>query len=288
MLSEDEKILMYTAGLFDGEGCVMIQRKRNTFWLHVRVTSTDQPIVNWMYAHFGGSVGVQSPNKNVKNCRPCWYWDIQSKAASTFLARIEPMLVIKREQAKLALEFQSRLGGRGVNQLEPEEVVIRETYKRRLVELKIGSAPETREGLYDPAYVAGLLDGEGTILIYRSGVHYQLSARIVNTDLGSLERMKSLFGGSIGSKCEKRSVRTRPCWTWNVQGPAAAEVLVNVYPFLLVKKEQARVALEYMDLRRKAKTGGSLIEEKAQIGEEYKQKLSMLNRRLSTAVPARP
>lgn len=288
MLSTEEKVLAYTAGLFDGKGCILIQRVKNTFSLHVRVTSTDRPIVDWMHDHFGGCVGIQAPNRNIKNCRPCWYWNIQSKAASLFLARIEPLLVIKREQAKLALEFQSRLGSPGVNRIEPEEITIRETYKRRLAELKIGAAPETREGLYDPAYVAGLLDGEGTILIYKSRTYFQLSVRVVNTDLGSLERMKSLFGGNIGSKREKKSIRTRPCWTWDIQGPAAAEVLVNIYPFLIVKREQARVALEFMDRCREARAQEFLPEEKVRIGTEYKQRLSTLNRRLCVTDLARP
>ncbi|MGI0149765.1 MAG: hypothetical protein ACREDF_09585 [Thermoplasmata archaeon] len=281
-------MLAYSAGLFDGEGCVLIQRTQgSTFSLHVRVTSTDYAVVEWMKKNFYGFVGIQPPNRNVKNCRPCWYWNIQSRAASVFLAKITPFLVIKKEQADLAIEFQSRIGAPGVNRLTPEEITTRETYKRRLVELKLGCSAETKTGLFDPPYVSGLLDGEGTILVYKTNGCYQLSVRIVNTDLPVLERMKSLFGGNIGSKIEKVSKRTRPCWTWDIQGPRAAELLVELYPHLLVKREQARLAMEFQDRKRALQKEGALKEEKMKLGEEYKLKISALNRRPSASVLAR-
>lgn len=281
-------MLAYAAGLFDGEGSITIQRSNNTFSLVVRVTSTDRPIVDFLLLHFGGWIGVQTPNKNVKNCRPCWFWGIQSKAASLFLARIAPFLVIKKSQADLAAEFQARIGARGVNRLTPEEVTTRETYKRRLVELKLGCSAETTAGLFDPPYVAGLLDGEGTILIYKVVDYYQLSVRIVNTDLKVLESLKSLFGGCISGKCEKISKRTRPCWTWEIQGPKAAELLVELYPYVLVKRDQTRLALEFQSHKCLLKKEGSSKEVNIRLGEDYKLKISQANRRLSAATQAQP
>lgn len=288
MDSKRDTTLAYAAGLFDGEGSITIQRKVNTFCIIVRVTSTDRAIIDFLNRNFGGWVGVQTPNKKVEKCRPCWYWGIQSKAASLFLARISPFLVIKKSQADLALEFQSRLGAVGVNRLTSEEITTRETYKRRLVELKLGCSAETTTGLFDPPYVAGLLDGEGTILIYKVRDYYQLSVRITNTDLRVLESLKNLFGGDIGSKCEKISKRTRPCWTWQIQGQKSAELLVELYPYVLVKRDQTRLALEFQTHKMLLKREGALKEEHVRLGEDYKLKISQANRRLSAATPAQP
>lgn len=284
MDSKRDTTLAYAAGLFDGEGSITIQRKANTFCLIVRVTSTDRAIVDFLNRNFGGWIGVQPANKHVKICRPCWYWGVQSKAASVFLARIAPFLVIKKAQADLAIEFQSRIGARGVNRLMPEEITTRETYKRRLVELKLGCSAETTAGLFDPPYVAGLLDGEGTILIYKVRDYYQLSVRITNTDLKVLESLKNLFGGDIGSKCEKVSKRTRSCWTWQIQGQKSAELLVELYPYLLVKREQARLALEFQTHKQLLKREDALKEEHVRLGEDYKEKISKENRRVKTTV----
>ena len=285
MDSKRDTMLAYAAGLFDGEGCIIIQRTQgNTFSLHVRVTTTDLVIAKWLNEKFGGCLGIQPANKHVKNCRPCWYWNIQSKAASLFLVRIAPFLVIKKAQADLAIEFQSRIGVRGVNRLTPEEITTRETYKRRLVELKLGCSAETTTGLFDPPYVAGLLDGEGTILIYRVKDYYQLSVRITNTDLKVLESLKNLFGGDIGSKCEKVSKRTRPCWTWQIQGPKSAELLIELYPYMLVKREQARLALEFQTHKQLLMREGAPKEVRVRLGEDYKEKISKENRRVKTTV----
>lgn len=284
MRSNENTTEAYAAGIFDGEGCVMISRQRNTFFLSVRVTSTDRPILDWLLNNFGGLVNVQTPNKHVKTCRPCWYWAIHSRSASIFLSRIAPFSVIKKDQIELALEFQSRIGPRGVNRLEDSEITTRETYKRRLSELKLGVAPETREGLFDPAYVAGLIDGEGTILIYRVGDYYQLSVRVTNTDIGTLERMKSLFGGDIGTKKELVSKRTRPCWTWQIQGPKAAELLVELFPYFIIKRAQVQLALEFQTKKHALQQEGVVKAELVQLGEEYKMKISQENRRVKTTV----
>jgi hypothetical protein len=283
----DKETLAYAAGFFDGEGCIVIRRTRgNTFWTSVRITSTDLPIIEWMRKNFGGATGVQPPNKNAKVCRPCWFWGMGSKSATEFLKKIAPLLVIKRQQADLAIEFQSRIEAPGVNRLTPEEIAIRETYKRRLVELKLGCQAETREGLFDAPYIAGLLDGEGTILIFKVPGSFHLRVSVVNTDLPVLERMKGLFGGAICQKLEKISIRTRPCWQWEIQGPKAAELLVELFPHLIIKKEQAKLALEFQSRKAAMKASKSSKEEMSNLGKEYKGKISGLNRRTFTAALA--
>ena len=132
----DEKVLAYAAGLFDGEGSVIIAKSKNTYWLQSRVTNTDLRLLDFMKKHFGGFVcrqGKAGPNSGPRRTRECWYWAITSNNASAFLVMILPYLLAKGEQAEIAIEFQKRLSGtHGAHHIPAEELKVRESYKQRI------------------------------------------------------------------------------------------------------------------------------------------------------------
>ena len=98
----------WIAGFFDGEGCINIGRQfpgnRATprFILNVRVSNTAQPSVEVFQKVFGGRV-YRLARKSWHSI--CFQWYIYGEAAAQFLRIIYPYLVVKREQAELALEF---------------------------------------------------------------------------------------------------------------------------------------------------------------------------------------
>lgn len=128
----------YAAGLFDGEGCILISRNPSgSYWLQVRVTNTNRDVLEWFKARFGGCIGVQGAARGHKRARPCWYWSQYSNGAAAFLVEVMPHLIIKRKQAKVAIQFQDRVRGTvGTNHLSDEEKSIRENFKRTLSEMK--------------------------------------------------------------------------------------------------------------------------------------------------------
>ncbi len=133
-----EQEAAYAAGLFDGEGCILISKNsKGSYWLQTRVTNTNRDILEWLKARFGGCIGVQGPAKGHKRVRPCWYWSQYSNGGAAFLVEVMPHLIIKRKQAKVALQFQDRIRGTvGVNRLSDEEKLIRENFKMTLSEMK--------------------------------------------------------------------------------------------------------------------------------------------------------
>jgi hypothetical protein len=135
-LNENE--IAYAAGLFDGEGCILICRNSaGSYWLQTRVTNTNRDILEWMKHRFGGGIGTQGAAKGHKRVKPCWYWIASGNGAAAFLVHVFPHLIIKRAQARVAMQFQDRLRGtRGVNHLPLEEVEIRENFKRTLSAMK--------------------------------------------------------------------------------------------------------------------------------------------------------
>lgn len=99
------------------------------------------------------------------------------------------------------------------------------------------------------AWLAGFLDGEGCIGIYRHKTNtsrgYQLRVSVVNTDLASLLKFKIAFGGPIWKADRKGSLGKKVCWEWQVTGKAAELALQQLFPYLRTKGRQARIALRF-------------------------------------------
>jgi hypothetical protein len=135
MISETDKAC--AAGWLDGEGCVYIgsQLKTNSnqpyYRLTVSVVNTDKRIMNWFQERWGGYIVRQQRGR--KHIVYRWYRE-QIKAGY-FLRDILPYLIIKREQAELALAF---LDHQEETKYSRNDVAaeIRELYKQGLHTLK--------------------------------------------------------------------------------------------------------------------------------------------------------
>ncbi len=108
-----ESDILYTAGIFDGEGTIAINRNKSAgggprWWLLASVANTDMRLHNWLQQTFGGHIRVNS-RKNP--ARPCYHWTLTSRQAADFLRLLRPFLKIKGEQADIGLEFQSLVQG---------------------------------------------------------------------------------------------------------------------------------------------------------------------------------
>lgn len=60
--------------------------------------------------------------------------------------------------------------------------------------------------------------------------------------------MQETWGGSL-TKTRTASARWEEAWTWTLSGRAAANFLTEIAPYLLVKQEQAGVAMELEALK---------------------------------------
>jgi hypothetical protein len=119
-----ERELGYVAATIDCEGYIAIsktkQRRngRTGHWgLRVTVTNSDLRLANWLTETVGGrpygpyqnKVKGSDPNRPDYG-RPWWSWEIRSRAAAEMLQDILPLMVIKRDQAEVAIQFARTLG----------------------------------------------------------------------------------------------------------------------------------------------------------------------------------
>jgi len=106
-----EKNWSYLAGLFDGEGCISICPRKdkhgdNAFIFCIQITNTNTTLMKWLIEHFGGVYYSQDGKSRKPNWKPSYRWRVKGRAnEEEFLLGVLPYLVIKKEQAKLALEF---------------------------------------------------------------------------------------------------------------------------------------------------------------------------------------
>ena len=130
--------LAYSAGLFDGEGCITIANKihkrqlsngivkvHKYHELRVDFVNTNEWVCRQFQFSFGGSLYC---HKYKKPRQPCWQCCLVAKQAMAFLEAVLPYLKIKKPQAEIGINFERRklLYGRGSKRLTEKERVMRE------------------------------------------------------------------------------------------------------------------------------------------------------------------
>lgn len=105
-----EKNWSYLAGLFDGEGCISICTNNTHtgtgYVFCIQITNTNQKLMKWLIEHFGGVYYSQDGTSRPAHWKPSFRWRVKGrKNEEEFLLGVLPYLVVKREQALLALEF---------------------------------------------------------------------------------------------------------------------------------------------------------------------------------------
>lgn len=164
------KTLAYAAWFLDGEGTIVVTRRRNRnkykknsflYSILVWIYQKDWEIMDWLVWNFWWTIYLKEKWKKSE----VYEWMTTHKKAEEFLKKITPFLKYKRPQAELALKFQERINqsntsNRDVNwkvlPLWERELEIRnkmyeeikkmkhEFKKSKIYELKNGAAVTTK------------------------------------------------------------------------------------------------------------------------------------------------
>lgn len=132
-------------------------------------------------------------------------------------------------------------------------------------------------------YLAGLLDGEGCISITKikgktqgngqKSPRYRLRVSITQKNKGFLEFLKTIFGGFVTRKANLSNCHHLMWWD-----NRAAWILGCTMQHLILKEEQARVGLEFVEYKYNSVKRGrkGLSEEDLKERERFKQLLHAL------------
>lgn len=107
---------------------------------------------------------------------------------------------------------------------------------------------------------AGVVDGEGCIGVYHSGgTRYRLILSVYNTDPRMILKLQEILGGMIHSRHAKEGCRTM--FDWTIRDQQARQVLEILLPFLVVKKEQAMLGMEFCSINKTVRGAGIAVPE---------------------------
>lgn len=107
--------IRYVAGLFDGEGYVRINEWQKPNSPHIRfnvfvgINMTYRPLIEMLQQQFGGGFNVNRHDLRNPKQRACFAWNLGSSTAANFLREILPYLIVKREEAEIALLLQANI-----------------------------------------------------------------------------------------------------------------------------------------------------------------------------------
>lgn len=147
---------IYFAGFFDGEGSILIYTRKSPMTngaltpgqnLRITITNTHEGVIRWVHATFGGNVWTYRRMPPGPRRSRAWKWTAGSTLAVHILRAMLPYLIVKREQAEVALAFQEHVSGylqqsygkgvrRGRPRMPQDVLQLRHAMAARLQELR--------------------------------------------------------------------------------------------------------------------------------------------------------
>lgn len=128
--------------------------------------------------------------------------------------------------------------------------------RSQIAERIIGTAgPEIQLSDVQSAWLAALLDGEGSIGLWRirrtankSGWVYRAGMEICNTNREILEAVRSVVGGWVNiGDVRKTNPRHKPAFKALLSQRAVLPVLRAVAPYLIIKRRQAEIVMLFRE-----------------------------------------
>ncbi|MGL4449699.1 MAG: LAGLIDADG family homing endonuclease [Sarcina sp.] len=98
----------------------------------------------------------------------------------------------------------------------------------------------------DAAYIAGIIDGEGSILLTKlsQNTHRAPVVSVPSTTIELLEYLKKTIGfGKIIRKTNYNKAKHKDCYTYILERNGAIELLKEISPYLIIKSKKKRADL---------------------------------------------
>jgi len=109
----------------------------------------------------------------------------------------------------------------------------------------------------DLAYLAGIFDGEGSIVIHKNkpikrmvNPTYVIEANVYNTNEWIIRQFHFSFGGGV--HLQKRQMPSThsgkcPIWVWQISANKALPFLKTLLPYLKLKRGQVEIAIKFQE-----------------------------------------
>jgi len=136
----------------------------------------------------------------------------------------------------------------------------------------------------EAAYVAAFIDGEGTISIRKykrksiaGGMRYNSVVEMSNTHVGVMQYLRGLIGPARYYIYKKQRDNQKTCYRFIIPSNVQRWLLETIIPYLVIKKRQAEIAIEFLSLLGKKEYGKE--DENLEKREKFYQEIHDLNHR---------
>ena len=93
------------------------------------------------------------------------------------------------------------------------------------------------------AYCAGIIDGEGAVVMRIRGRAIDYTLQVMMIDKEPLLELQKLYKGNI-NKYQSRNPKHSDTYRWAIWGNQARKALEEMLPFLKIKKKKAELLIE--------------------------------------------
>jgi hypothetical protein len=138
----------------------------------------------------------------------------------------------------------------------------------------------------DFAYLAAMIDGEGSISLYRHRQYkrndwqYRPRVLVVNTHRGLVDSLQQRFGGS--ALLQARRPHTKHLYMWRVIGMEDIQrILTGCMPYMIVKRDRASLLLAFVEERLSHRVGRVWNGRYSDIELQIHKQIAVLNARTS-------
>jgi hypothetical protein len=110
----------------------------------------------------------------------------------------------------------------------------------------------TKWKIEEISYLAGIIDGEGSIVIeiqsqserhQRKIDYYSLRVLVINTSKKLMNWLEKTFGGNVTTR--KKIPGRKTCYKWNIFSHNAAELLAACEPYMIIKRDHVPIFKEF-------------------------------------------
>lgn len=112
----------------------------------------------------------------------------------------------------------------------------------------------------DLAYIAGVIDSDGSIIInksyskkgYKKGYKLSLRLAVGSTSEKIIDWLKQMVGGC--SYIDTRLPPRKTYYWWRIHSRQASNLLEAILPFLVIKRKESQLAIEFQGLKKRQNT----------------------------------
>jgi hypothetical protein len=242
-------LLAYMAGFFDAEGSVHIHKDKDwdCFTLNCSLCQKTLTVLELVKSYFEGRIYQDKRDDKGK----CYSLLFSPSVAFNFLVAVEPFLILKRKQAQVAIEFYKMRKMRIKRGNMPDEersysneaaLLLKELKGQQVLQSDLDGLKTEGEDIL--SYIAGFFDGEGCITITKkntaSNISYFLHCQISQKVRAVLDFLQLNLGGKVIED-------SHLCFHWYMYSYKAREFLDKIKKYLIIKKLQAELAIEFQD-----------------------------------------